>query len=92
MACDVGEPRNLPAAARRSRAATARRWLATLVIAEPVRRAFVDLAAATETDAQATAVAVRRVIGVTAAVLDAPCLAELERLARDLESQTAART
>jgi uncharacterized iron-regulated protein len=92
IADDVCADRRLPDTDRHSRAASARRWLATLAIAEPIRRAFVDLASATEADAQTTAAALRRVIDVTASVLDVPSRSDLERLARELESQTVART
>ena len=92
IAEDVSADRELPEATRCARAASARRWLATLALAEPTRRAFVDLATATESDARATSAALRRVIDVTAGILDPPSRAELERLARDLESQTVART
>jgi hypothetical protein len=78
--------------ARHTRAASARRWLSTLAIAEPTRRAFVDLATATEADARTTAAALRRVIEVTASVLDLPSRSDLERLARELDSQPVART
>jgi hypothetical protein len=88
VAGDLTAGGKLPDAARRSRAASARRWLATLAIAEPARRAFVDLATATEADAQTTASALRRVIEVTAGVLDLPSRLDLERLARELDSQT----
>lgn len=92
IADDVCADRQLPDTARRSRAASAKRWLATLTIAEPTRKAFVDLATATESDAATTAAALRRVIEVTAGVLDAASRSELERLARELDAQTVART
>jgi hypothetical protein len=92
MADDSVEQRQLPVEARRARAATARRWLSTLAVAEPVRRAFVELVAATESERPEVGQAVRRVIEVTAGVLDAPSRAELERLARELESQPIGRT
>jgi hypothetical protein len=92
MADDVVAQPPLAADARRSRAASARRWLMTLAIADPARRAFIDLAAATEGVAGETAVAVRRVIEVTAGILDAAARGELERLARELESQPIGRT
>jgi hypothetical protein len=66
--------------------------LAALAIAEPVRRAFMDLVSATEGEAPQTASAVRRVIEVTAGVLDVAARGELERLARELESQPIGRT
>ena len=77
---------------RRGPRGSARRWLTTLAIAEPIRKAFVDLATATETDAPTTAAALRRVIEVTASVLDLPSRSDLERLARELDSQAVART
>jgi hypothetical protein len=92
IADDVVAGRMLPDPSRRSRAASARRWLSTLAIAEPTRRAFVDLATATEGDAQTTAAALRRVIEVTASVLDLPSRSDLERLARELDAQAVART
>jgi hypothetical protein len=70
---------------RRTRAASARRWLSTLTIADPARRVFTDLIAATETDALTSAAAVRRVIEVTGTTLDGPSRSELERLAGELE-------
>jgi hypothetical protein len=92
MAEDTLGARLLPVEARRARAANARRWLSTLVIVEPTRRAFIDLVAATEADAPQVAPGVRRVMEVTAGVLDSASRAELERLARDLESQLIGRT
>ena len=77
---------------RQVRAAAARRWMTTLSIAEPVRRAFTDLIAATERDGAATGAALRRVMDVTGGQLDAPSRSDLERLARELEAQTVART
>ena len=87
MASDVGSDA-LPVEARKTRAASARRWLSTLTIGEPVKRAFLDLIAATETDAATTAGAVRRVIDVTGSVLDGPSRLDLDRLVKDLDSQT----
>ena len=77
---------------RRARAAGAKRWMGTLSLAEPVRKSFLDLIGATEQDGATTAAALRRVIEVTGAQLDALSRADLERLARDLEAQTVART
>lgn len=91
MAEDVGIDA-LPFDSRRTRAVSARRWLSTLTISDPVRRAFLELIAATETDARTTAVAVRHVIDVTSAVLDGPSRSDLDRLAKELESQTVGRT
>src|SRR4051812_21907683 len=82
----------IPLEGRQSRAANARRWLSSLTIAEPVRRVFTDLIAATEADAPAAAAAVRRVIEVTAPFLDGPSRLDLDRLAQDLDAQTQART
>jgi hypothetical protein len=82
----------LPGEARRARALSARRWLSTLALADPVRRAFLDLIAATETDAPATVVALRRVMEITSGVLDAPSRSDLDRLAVELGSQTVAGT
>lgn len=92
IADDVAPNRQLSAAARRTRAASARRWLTTLAIAEPIRKAFVDLATATESDAPTTVAALRRVIEVTAGVLDQPSRSDLERLAGELDTQMVART
>ena len=92
LADDVSADRRLPATTRSPRAANARRWLSTLAVAEPIRRAFLDLAAATEADAPTTAAALRRVIDVTAGVLDPPSCSDLERLAKELEAQMVART
>ena len=91
MAEDVAGD-SLPADARRLRAASARRWLSTLTIADAIRRAFQELIAATETDAPSVAVAVRRVMEVTSSALDGPSRVDLERLARVLESQAVGRT
>ena len=77
---------------RQERAAAARRWMSTLAISEPVRRANLDLIEATERDARATAQALRRVIEVTGSALDAPSRSELERLARELDAQPVGRT
>lgn len=87
MADDVAG-NSLPAEARKLRSASARRWLSTLTIAETVRQAFLELITATESDASATAPAVRRVIEVTTGSLDGASRSELERLARDLDAQT----
>lgn len=82
----------LPLEDRRERATAARRWMSTLAISEPVRRATLDLIEATERDARATAEALRRVIEVTESALDAPSRSELERLARELDAQPVVRT
>jgi len=92
IADDLIAGRALSDAARRARATSARRWLATVAIAEPVRRAFIDLATATETDARTTSGALRHVIEITAGVLDPASRSDLERLARELESQPVGRT
>jgi hypothetical protein len=92
MAEDTLPSQGLTVEARRTRAANARKWLSTLAIAEPTRRAFIELVAATEADPQLAATAVRRVMEVTAVALDSASRAELERLARDLESQPIGRT
>jgi hypothetical protein len=92
LADDMVEQRRLSVEARRARAASARRWLSTLSLADPIRRAFMDLVTATESDGSETAQALRRVIEVTAGVIDAAARAELERLARELESQPIGRT
>jgi hypothetical protein len=91
LADDV-RPDGLSAEDRQVRATAARRWLSTLSLAEPVRRAVTELIAATERDASATAAAVRRVIEVTGGLLDAASRSELDLLARELETQTVART
>lgn len=77
---------------RQERAAAARRWMSTLAISEPVRRATLGLIEATETDAHATAQALRRVIEVTGTALDAASRSDLERLARELDAQPVGRT
>lgn len=77
---------------RQTRASGARRWLASLSLTEPVKRAFIDLAAATETDGMGTAAQLRRVIEVTGSALDAPAKAELERLAKELDAQMVGRS
>ena len=82
----------LPADERQARAAGARKWMATLSLAEPVRRAFTDLIAATEQDGATVAAALRRVIEVTGAQLDPASRSELDRLAKDVEAQTVVRT
>lgn len=92
MASDVASDYALSEAGRRGRAANARRWLSTLAISEPLRRTFIDLVGATEGEAPGIALALRRVIDVTGGILDPGCSAELERLAKELESQTVART
>lgn len=85
-------PGGLAVEERQARAAATRRWMATLTVAEPARRVFMDLIAATEQDGPATATAVRRVIEVTGPQLDAGCRSELDRLARDVEAQMVGRT
>jgi hypothetical protein len=85
-------PDGLSTDERQARAAAARRWLATIALADPVRRAFLDLIGATEVDGSATAAALHRVIDVTGPQLDPGGRSELERLARDVAAQTVART
>ena len=85
-------PAGLTAEERQARAAGARRWIATLALGEPLRKAFLDLIAATEQDGPATAAALRHVIEVTGAQLDPASRSELERLARDVDAQTVGRT
>lgn len=77
---------------RQARATGARRWMATLSLAEPVRRAYLELIGATEHDGRAVAVALRRVIEVTGGLLDAASRADLDRLARELDAQPVGRT
>ena len=89
---DELRPGGLALEERQARAAAARKWLGTLSLGEPVRKAFQDLVSATEQDAGATAAAVRRVIEVTAPHLDPASRSELDRLAKDLEAQTVVRT
>jgi hypothetical protein len=91
MANEV-RPDGLTAEERQARGAAARRWLSTLSLGDPARKAFSELAAATERDGPATAVALRHVIDVTGSQLDAPSRADLERLAKELEAQTVGRT
>ena len=91
LADDV-RPDGLAAEDRQARAAAARKWITTISLAEPVRKAFLDLAGATEQDGPATGAALRRVIEVTGPQLDAAGRSELERLVRELEAQTVART
>lgn len=89
---DEVRPGGLAADERQARAAAARKWITTLALTEPVRRAFVDLIATTEQDGPAAAAALRHVIEVTAPQLDPGGRTELERLARDLDAQTVGRT
>lgn len=89
---DEVRPGGLAPDERQARAAAARKWLSTLSLAEPVRRAFLELIGTTEQDGPATAGALRRVIEVTAPQLDPGGRAELERLAREVEAQTVGRT
>ncbi len=89
---DEVRPGGLPLEERQARAAGARRWMAALTLAEPVRKAFLELVAATEQDGRATAGALRRVIDVTGAQLDAGSRSELDRLAREVDAQTVGRT
>jgi hypothetical protein len=77
---------------RQARAAGARRWMATLSVAEPIRRAFLELTTATEQDGPATATALRRVMEVTGPLLDAGARSELDRLAREVDAQMVGRT
>jgi hypothetical protein len=77
---------------RQARAAATRKWMATLSLAEPARRAFQDLVAATEQDVPSTAAALRRVMEITGAQLDPASRAELDRLAREIEAQMVGRT
>jgi hypothetical protein len=85
-------PGGLAVEERQLRAAGARRWMATLSVAEPTRRAFLELTSATEQDGPATAAALRRVIEVTGPLLDGGSRGELERLARELDAQMVGRT
>jgi hypothetical protein len=89
---DEVRPGGLAPDERQARAAAARKWLSTLSLAEPVRRAFLDLIGTTEQDGPATAAALRRVIEITGPQLDPGGRAELERLAREVEAQTVGRT
>jgi hypothetical protein len=91
LAEEVG-PAGLTLEERQARAAGARRWMSTLSVAEPIRKAFLDLTAATEQDGAATAAAIRRVMEVTGPLLDAGARSELERLAREVDAQTVGRT
>src|SRR6185503_14255076 len=59
---DEVRPGGLGADERASRAAAARKWITTISLGDPVRKAFLDLIAATEQDGAATAAALRRVI------------------------------
>lgn len=77
---------------RQARAAAARKWITTISLPEPTRKAFLDLISATEQDGLTTAGALRRVIEVTGPQLDPGGRSELERLAREVEAQTVART
>jgi hypothetical protein len=85
-------PGGLSAEDRQARAAGARKWMATLSMTEPVRRAFQDLIDATERDGAAAAAALGRVMDVTGPQLDPASRSELERLAKDLEAQMVVRT
>jgi hypothetical protein len=89
---DEVRPGGLPVDERKARAAGARKWMATLSLAESVRRAFTDLIAATEQDGAAVASALRHVIEVTGAQLDPASRSELDRLAKDVEAQMVVRT
>lgn len=89
---DEVRPGGLTAEERQARAAATRRWMTTLSLPEPTKRAFAELIVATEQDGAATAAAVRRVIEVTGPQLDAASRSELERLARDVDAQTVGRT
>jgi hypothetical protein len=89
---DEVRPGGLAAEERQARAAAARKWITTIALAEPVRRVFLELVGATEQDGAATAAALRRVIEVTGALLEAGGRSELERLAREVEAQTVGRT
>ena len=85
-------PGGLAVDERQARAGGVRKWMATISLAEPVRRAFLDLIGATEQDGATVAAALRRVMDVTGAQLDAASRSELERLAREVEAQTVVRT
>jgi hypothetical protein len=89
---DEVRPGGLSADERQARAAGARKWIATLALPEPVRKAFAELISATEQNGIATAGALRRVIEITGPQLDPPSRAELDRLAREIEAQMVART
>jgi hypothetical protein len=89
---DEVRPGGLSVEDRQARAAAARRWISTIALAEPIRRVFLDLISATELDGHATSAALRRVIEVTGPQLDPGGRSELERLAREVEAQTVART
>ena len=89
---DEVRPGGLSLEERQARALSARKWISTLSVAEPARKAFLDLIGATEQDGPATAAALRRVIEITAPQLDPAGRSELERLVRDVEAQTVART
>ena len=89
---DEVRPGGLAIEERQARAAAARRWLTTIALAEPVRRAFLELISATELDGRATGAALRAVIEITGPQLDSGGRSELERLAREVEAQMVART
>jgi hypothetical protein len=91
LADDV-RPGGLAVEERQARAAAARKWITALSLADPVRRAFLELIEATEQDGAATAAALRRVIDVTGSQLDPAGRSELDRLAKDVEAQIVART
>lgn len=74
-------PLSLPAAARAERAASARLWFASLALPPATRTSFARLLAATaENDRAALADALRALLRVVDAHLDAGGIAELERL------------
>ena len=79
---------SVPALDRGPRAAAARAWLAGLALPAATRTALSRLVDASGGDSPAgAAAAIRRVLGVASAQLDAASRAELERIADALERE-----
>jgi hypothetical protein len=84
LACAMLEPDPLPVAERTSRAAAARVWLASLALPNVTRVPFTRCFEATAGSCGGAAVALRSLLSITSAHLDAASAQELERLSRKL--------
>lgn len=88
LAAGVLPPRELSAEVRRTRAASARSWLAALSLPAALRVPFARLADASGQDEREPIIAaLERVAAGANEHLDAPARAELEALARALRSR-----
>lgn len=83
------EPDAIPVTERATRAAAARVWLASLALPNVTRAPFTRCFEATASSATTAAGAIRSLLVVTSAHLDAASATELDRLARKLAAADA---